>query len=109
MDFTPSIRTMKDSNDSKSIFNWYTYLVVTILYHFSTPLHYAAGNGFLDIAELLVENGASTDLEDYLGNDPKDWALIHGKVKVAIYLQSIWNIHDENLPGNNKHLILLVR
>ena len=52
-------------------------------------MHYAAGNGFLDIAELLVENGASTDLEDYLGNDPKDWALIHGKVEVASYLQSI--------------------
>ena len=58
------------------------------LNYFSTPLHYAASYGYLDVVELLVENEASTKIKDYYGNDPHDLALAFGYIKVAQFLQS---------------------
>ena len=58
------------------------------LYHFSTPLHYAAGNGHLDIVKMLVENGASTEIEDHLGDDPLEYAVNNGWVDISNYLES---------------------
>ena len=52
-----------------------------------TPLHLAAGGGFLEVVRLLVEHGARLDLRDTLwGATPAEWAAHEGKVDVERYL-----------------------
>lgn len=42
-----------------------------------SPLHLAAGKGFLDSVQFLVENGADPLIKDPSGQIPLDWAR-HG-------------------------------
>ena len=40
-----------------------------------TPLHYAAGYGHKEIAELLIDKGADVDAKADNGITPLDWAI----------------------------------
>jgi len=42
----------------------------------TTPLHHAALNGHLKVVRILLENGASTDVQDVNGNSPLDLAIL---------------------------------
>jgi hypothetical protein len=56
----------------------------------STPLHQAAGNGHLNVVELLIERGAKLDVKDILfGGTPAGWAAYAGKKEVEAYLQAL--------------------
>ena len=55
-------------------------------YPFSTPLHYAAYGGYLDIVKLLVEKNATVGIKDYDGSDGYDIAIDGGHMEVANYL-----------------------
>jgi hypothetical protein len=53
-----------------------------------TPLHHAAGGGFLEVVRLLVEHGARLNWKDTLwGATPVEWAAHEGKVEVEGYLR----------------------
>ena len=53
-----------------------------------TPLHQAAGGGFLEVVRLLVEHGARLDLRDTLwGATPAEWAAHQGNAEVERYLR----------------------
>jgi ankyrin repeat protein len=55
-----------------------------------TPLHQAALEGNLDLAQLLVERGARIDMKDILFHGtPVDWARHAGKTEVETYLHSL--------------------
>jgi hypothetical protein len=55
-----------------------------------TPLHHAAGGGYLAVVQLLVEHGARLDLKDILWHaTPADWAAHEGKTEVEAYLREI--------------------
>ena len=56
----------------------------------STPLHQAAGNGYLDVVKLLIERGANPNVKDILfGGTPAGWANYASKKEVEEYLRSI--------------------
>ena len=55
----------------------------------ATPLHQAAGAGYEDLVELLVERGARLDWKDVLWHGtPADWARHEGKSQVEAYLRA---------------------
>jgi Ankyrin repeats (3 copies) len=57
----------------------------------STPLHQAAAGGQVEVARLLLERGARTDLRDLLWKGTAaDWAQHEGKVEVLEFLR-VWN------------------
>jgi hypothetical protein len=45
-----------------------------------TPLHWAALNGHIEIARLLLQNGAEVNVKSDGGNTPLHWAASHGNV-----------------------------
>jgi len=45
-----------------------------------TPLHWAARNGRIEIARLLLQNGADVNAKENYGNTPLHWAAILGHV-----------------------------
>jgi hypothetical protein len=54
----------------------------------TTALHQAAGGGFEEMAQLLVERGARLDLKDVLWHGtPADWARYSGNKEMESYLQ----------------------
>ena len=55
----------------------------------SSPLHYAAAEGFLKIVKLLVEKNASTKIVDLDGRTAYDMAISMGQNEVAAYLGSL--------------------
>ena len=60
----------------------------------STPLHQAAGNGHLDVVQLLVERGAKLDVKDILfDGTPAGWANYAGKKEVEAYLLALEKKH----------------
>jgi hypothetical protein len=48
----------------------------------ATPLHYAAENGHIEIAHLLLQNGANVNAKDKIGNTPLHFAAIHGHIDI---------------------------
>jgi hypothetical protein len=55
----------------------------------STPLHQAAAAGHLELARLLVANGARLDLRDTMWNaTPAEWAKHEGKPELEAYLRA---------------------
>ena len=54
-----------------------------------TPLHYAAGGGFLELSELLVERGADVNAQSYEHETPLHWAAVrsHGAVVELLLAQ----------------------
>ena len=48
----------------------------------STPLHYAARNGNVEIAHLILQNGAEVNVRNNGGNTPLHWAAIFGNVDI---------------------------
>ena len=54
----------------------------------STPLHQAAGNGHLEVVELLIARGANPHVKDILfGGTPAGWANHAGKKDVETFLR----------------------
>ena len=54
----------------------------------SMPLHQAAGNGHLQVVELLIARGANPNVKDILfGGTPADWANHSGEKDVATFLR----------------------
>jgi ankyrin len=54
----------------------------------STPLHFAAREGQLDIVKLLLDKGANVDAKDSDGDNPLQCAEINGHTKCAELLRS---------------------
>jgi hypothetical protein len=48
----------------------------------ATPLHYAALKGHIEIARLLLHNGAEVNAKGDYGSTPLYWAAIHGHVDI---------------------------
>jgi hypothetical protein len=60
-----------------------------------TPLHQAALEGNLELARLLVERGARSDMKDILFHGtPGDWAKHAGKTEVEEYLRGLEKAAD---------------
>ena len=53
---------------------------------YGTPLHWAAERGHRGIAEVLLENGASTDILDSHRLTPADRARVEGQKELADYI-----------------------
>jgi len=54
----------------------------------TTPLHQAAGGGYQELVQLLLERGARTDLKDVLWHGtPADWAKHAGWTELEVYLR----------------------
>ena len=51
-----------------------------------TPLHYAAGEGNLEVTQYLVDNGANIEAANKWGNTPILAAVIGGHMKTTVYL-----------------------
>ena len=49
----------------------------------SSPLHYACPNGFLDIARVLLDNGAEVDKPTTLGNTALRGACVYGHLEIV--------------------------
>ena len=49
----------------------------------ATPLHIAAGEGQYEIAELLIQKGASLDAQNNFNSTPLDYAIESKKIEVA--------------------------
>ena len=54
--------------------------------HGSTPLHWAANKGHLEVARALVTMGAKVDERNYAGWTPLHCAFFEGRVDVALFL-----------------------
>jgi hypothetical protein len=52
----------------------------------STPLHYAAANGHIEIARLLLQNGADVDVKNNNGYTPLHWAAEQDNVDILHFL-----------------------
>ena len=56
------------------------------LWDYSTPLHFAAENGKLDVVEYLVQKGANINAKTGNGKTAYDLAVENGHWNVADYL-----------------------
>ena len=66
-----------------------TYLV--------SPLHEAAGSGYANVVELLLEHGANVNITDEGGSTPLHWAAENGHTKVMKIL--LENEADPSMKG----------
>jgi len=48
-----------------------------------TPLHYAAGYNHIEIAQLLIDEGASLAAKDSMGNTPLHYAAGYGRPQLV--------------------------
>lgn len=51
-----------------------------------TPLHLAASEGHLKVADVLLSNGADVSLKDQEGRNTLDLAIDHGHELVPLYI-----------------------
>ena len=51
-----------------------------------TPLHFAAGGGYYDIAKMLLESGANVDAKDSKSNTALHYATGYGRVDMTTLL-----------------------
>jgi ankyrin repeat protein len=65
----------------------------------STPLHWAAWKGHIEIARLLLQNGAEVNAKSNDGSAPLHWAAIHGHVNILHLL--VENGADLEAQSNN--------
>lgn len=66
----------------------------------STLLHYAAGLGSMEVAELLIDNGAYVNVADYLGYTPLHYAARHGSVEIfKLLIDNGANVHARDEYG----------
>jgi ankyrin repeat protein len=54
--------------------------------HGFTPLHFAAGSGYIEVMKLLVAKKAKVDARSYHGHTPLHWAAENGREEVAEFL-----------------------
>jgi hypothetical protein len=67
----------------------------------TTPLHQAAGAGYDEVVQLLVERGARLDLKDILWRaNPADWARHAGRSRTEAYLRSKMKSEKQNTREN---------
>ena len=52
----------------------------------ATPLHLASGEGYLEVARVLIEHGADVKAQDWSGSTPLHYASRNGQVEVARFL-----------------------
>ena len=52
-----------------------------------TPLHFAVGSGYKEIAELLISKGADVNPKNYNDETPLDWAIQYNKTETAELLR----------------------
>jgi ankyrin repeat protein len=66
-----------------------------------TPLHWAACNGHLEVAKLLVANGAAVGAQAYSGQTPLHVAAECGHIDVARFLVANGApVNDKNADGD---------
>jgi hypothetical protein len=70
----------------------------------ATPLHYAAENGHIEIARLLLQNGAEVNVRNNYGNTPLHWAASNGHVDILHLL--VENGVDLEAQDNNGERVL---
>jgi ankyrin repeat protein len=51
-----------------------------------SALHLAASRGHLDLVSLLLDNGASREIKDRLGQTPAHWSARHGRPEALALL-----------------------
>ena len=56
----------------------------------STPLHFAAANGHLDIVMKLIEYNADVKIKTHSGKNAYFFAVEYGYVEVANYLEGLF-------------------
>lgn len=73
-----------------------------------SPLHYAAMKGLLDSVKFLVQQGASPNIRDPIGQTAADWARKYGHMAVYNFLQELSTSDDSegslqftDLPGHH--------
>ena len=64
-------------------------LSIVFFFDYSTPLHFAAAGGYLNIVKLLVDYNASIDIKDHNGNNAHTIAMSYGSVAVANHLENV--------------------
>ena len=67
-----------------------------------TPLHWAAIEGYKEIAELLIAEGADVNTKTNDGKTPLDWAVGRGYVKIADLLRKHGGKTGEELKAEGK-------
>ena len=67
-----------------------------------TPLHYAAGAGYKEIAELLITNGANINKKNDGGETPLDWAIKRKHTETADLLRKHGAKTGEELKAEGK-------
>jgi ankyrin repeat protein len=66
----------------------------------STPLHFAADNGSIEVIELLLENGADLKAIDVDGDTPLHWAAFAGHQDVVeLFIAAGAEINTKNKKG----------
>ena len=61
----------------------------TLTFFASTPLHLAAGEGYLEVVMALIDAEATSDMTNNFGQTPYDVAEQMNKVEVVEYLTNI--------------------
>ena len=69
--------------------NNYLHIKLSNSLFLSTPLHFAAANGYLNIVWKLVEYNADIDIEDDSGYTAYDIAVQFDQMDIADYLASL--------------------
>ena len=65
-----------------------------------TPLHSAAGNNHLKLAELLISSGAEVNAKNEDGNTPLHWAAYRDSLEVAkLLISSGADLEAKNIVG----------